>query len=550
MAIIVSQVKTTLEESSNQDRIWEVARKTARLKPEEIEKTYLVKSSIDARKQDHILLVSSVGFELKHPEEESLEQLMRREQEVLKRTQNSRNGQFVKIQHNPPQQFTVGNGKLSHPPVIVGFGPAGMFAGLALARMGYCPVILERGADVDSRVEAVQQFWKERKLSTESNVQFGEGGAGTFSDGKLTTRISDPRCSFILEEMIRHGAPEEIRYRQKPHVGTDLLRNVVKNIRQEIISLGGSVHFNTRMEEIILKDGKVTAVRTTQGEIPTQAVVLAVGHSARDTFEMLLQKQVFLEPKPFSVGVRIEQRQQVIDRGLYGNHAGHPALPKGEYQLSWRNEEERGVYTFCMCPGGFVVASSSEENTVVTNGMSEHARDAENANSALVVSVYGKDFGSDVLAGIAFQRKLEREAFRLGGRDYRAPAQSVQSFLEKSTPDLSKPLTTPSFSCGVKEANLREAFPEQINQMLEQGMRRFNRRLPGFADQDAVITGIETRTSSPVRVTRNPDSLQALGIHGLYPCGEGAGYAGGIVSAAVDGVRVAEQIMALYQPLQ
>lgn len=298
---------------------------------------------------------------------------MRREQEVLKRTQNSRNGQFVKIQHNPPQQFTVGNGKLSHPPVIVGFGPAGMFAGLALARMGYCPVILERGADVDSRVEAVQQFWKERKLSTESNVQFGEGGAGTFSDGKLTTRISDPRCSFILEEMIRHGAPEEIRYRQKPHVGTDLLRNVVKNIRQEIISLGGSVHFNTRMEEIILKDGKVTAVRTTQGEIPTQAVVLAVGHSARDTFEMLLQKQVFLEPKPFSVGVRIEQRQQVIDRGLYGNHAGHPALPKGEYQLSWRNEEERGVYTFCMCPGGFVVASSSEENTVVTNGMSEHA---------------------------------------------------------------------------------------------------------------------------------------------------------------------------------
>ena len=517
MAIIVSQVKTTLEESSNQDRIWEAARKTARLKPEEIEKTYLVKSSIDARKQDHILLVSSVGFELKHPEEESLEQLMRREQEVLKRTQNSRNGQFVKIQHNPPQQFTVGTGKLSHPPVIVGFGPAGMFAGLALARMGYCPVILERGADVDSRVEAVQQFWKERKLSTESNVQFGEGGAGTFSDGKLTTRISDPRCSFILEE---------------------------------IISLGGSVHFNTRMEEIILKDGKVTAVRTTQGEIPTQAVVLAVGHSARDTFEMLLQKQVFLEPKPFSVGVRIEQRQQVIDRGLYGNHAGHPALPKGEYQLSWRNEEERGVYTFCMCPGGFVVASSSEEDTVVTNGMSEHARDAENANSALVVSVDGKDFGSDVLAGIAFQRKLEREAFCLGGRDYRAPAQSVQSFLEKSTPDLSKPLTTPSFSCGVKEANLREAFPEQINQMLEQGMRRFNRRLPGFADQDAVITGIETRTSSPVRVTRNPDSLQALGIHGLYPCGEGAGYAGGIVSAAVDGVRVAEQIMALYQPMQ
>lgn len=541
MAIIVSQIKTRLKDCDSRQQIIESARKTAQLRPEQIKRSYLIKSSVDARHQENILLVSSVGFEL---------QTAKEEQQAVARLQRTKAASSVKWEEKQPLEFEQGQSPLEHPPVVVGFGPAGMFAALTLARLGYCPIVLERGADVDSRVQAVQGFWQQRHLDVKTNVQFGEGGAGTFSDGKLTTRISDPRCDFVLEEMIRHGAPEEIRYRQKPHVGTDLLRGVVKSIREEIIRLGGQVLFETRMERVILRQGRVQAVQTSAGEIPAQVLVLAIGHSARDTFEQLCADGVFLEPKPFSVGVRIEQRQSVIDVGLYGKQAGHPALPKGEYQLSWRNEQGRGVYTFCMCPGGYVVASSSEEDTVVTNGMSEYARDGENANAALVVSVDASDFGSGVLDGVAFQRRLEQQAFVLGGKDYRAPAQSVKSYLEAATPDLSQAATTPSFSCGVQEADLHRLFPQQINQMLEQGLRRFNRRLPGFADADAVMTGVETRTSSPVRITRDAQSFQALGMQGLYPCGEGAGYAGGIMSAAVDGVRIAQQIIGQYAPVK
>lgn len=535
MAIIVSNIKTSLEQGIPE--ILEAGRRQARVKAGEVERLYLVKSSVDARKRSQIHLVSTVGIQLRGGEAA--------EEAVLSR---SHGNPQVRREVPAKTEFVTGAQPLAHPPVVAGFGPAGMFAALALARMGYCPVVLERGAAVEERVTKVQQFWQDRQLDPECNVQFGEGGAGTFSDGKLTCRISDPRCGFVVEELVAHGAPEEVRWKQKPHVGTDLLRDVVKNIRQEILSLGGRVEFHTRLTGLVWRQGRLEAVQTTAGEIPTQALVLAVGHSARDTFSMLMDEGVFLEPKPFSVGVRIEQRQEVIDRGLYGAFAGHPALPKGEYQLSHR-VENRGVYTFCMCPGGFVVPSASEVETVVTNGMSEYARDAANANAALVVSVGPEDYGSHPMDGIRFQREIEHRGFVLGGRDYTAPGQTAHSFLRGDKPTL-EAATRPSFANGVRPARLEELFPQEVNRMLRLGLEQFERKLPGFADAGAVLTGPETRTSSPVRVTRSPESLQALGKEGLYPCGEGAGYAGGIISAAVDGVRVAQKIMEQYRPLR
>lgn len=530
MALIVSNIKTGL--GKDREGIFETARRTAKLKPEQIEAMYLVKSSVDARKKSNIHIVSSVSIVVKGDEEALVTRA---------------NNKDVQLQKQERIVFTTGSEKLEHRPVVVGFGPAGMFAALVLARLGYEPIVLERGADVERRVEAVEGFWTNHQLDVQTNVQFGEGGAGTFSDGKLTTRISDPRCGYILEELIRHGAPGEIRFKQKPHVGTDKLRYVVKSIRQEIIALGGDVRFGVKMEKILRNNGKVCAVRTSEGEIPCEQLILAIGHSARDTFEMLHSEQIFMEAKAFSVGVRIEHPQTLIDEGLYGDLAGHPALPKGEYQLSHR-VDGRGVYTFCMCPGGVVVPSSSEENTIVTNGMSHFARDGENANSAVVVSVDANDFGSGAMAGVEFQRKLERSAFELGGRNYKAPVQTVTSYLGGRL-SLDQCTTTPSFACGVAERDIHPLFPQAVNEMLELGLRNFDRKIRGFGGDQAVITGPETRTSSPLRITRGED-FQALGVSGLYPCGEGAGYAGGIVSAAVDGVRIAQRIAEQFKPLR
>ncbi len=424
-------------------------------------------------------------------------------------------------------------------PVVVGSGPAGLFAAHILAVCGAMPILIERGMDVDSRKKAVEGFFTSGKLDTECNIQFGEGGAGTFSDGKLNTGTKDPRQRKVLDEFIKHGAPEEIGYLGKPHIGTDLLSGIIKNMRNEIISLGGEVRFGCRLEDIYVKDNVLVGIKTNKGDIDTDKVILATGHSARDTVKMLYSHNVLMERKSFSVGVRIEHPQKLINEALYHSFAG--LLPPADYKTAVHLKDGRGVYTFCMCPGGSVVAAASEENSVVTNGMSNFARDGENANSALLVSILPTDFeGDDVLSGIEFQRKLEKAAFYMGGGNYFAPVQTAGDFLrgEKS---ISLGNVNPTYPIGVTCSNLKQLFPEFITNALKEAIPLMDRKIRGFALPDAVLTAVESRSSSPVRIIRGEDFQSS--VKGLYPCGEGAGYAGGIMSAAVDGIRVAEYIL-------
>lgn len=452
----------------------------------------------------------------------------------------------VQLQSEQPLTLQRGLQPLAQPPVVCGLGPAGLFAAWLLAKEGYRPVVLERGPEVSARMQAVQNFFENGVLNENANIQFGEGGAGTFSDGKLTTRINDPLCSIVTRTLLEHGAPAEIAIRQKPHIGTDLLRDVIVSIRREIQRMGGQVLFETQLTGLVQKNGRLTAVETTAGVIPTQALILAPGHSARDTFDMLQKCGLTLQCKPFSVGFRAEHRQEDIERALYHEAAGHPDLPRGEYQLS-SHVGGRGVYTFCMCPGGQVVAAASEPDTVVTNGMSFHARDGANANAAVVVSVDEKDFGGDPVRAIAFQRRLEKHAWQLGGGNYRAPAQNVTAFLEGRA-ELKIGAVQPTYPLGVQAADLGELFGSELTGALQAGLRDFGRRIRGYAGPDAILTGVETRTSSPVRLPRDPDTLQSPQMAGLYPTGEGAGYAGGIMSAAVDGIRAARALIAAAAP--
>lgn len=530
MAILVSNIKIPI--TASKEAAFEKALKTIRLTKNQVGDIHVHKVSVDARKQENIQFVYTI---------EITDVL--READVVRRINNPN----VKLSQREEIHFLTGSKVLEHPPVITGFGPAGMFAGLVLAQMGYCPIILERGEDVDNRVQKVESFWQNGVLDTQTNVQFGEGGAGTFSDGKLTTRISDPRCSYVLEQLVRFDAPEEILHKQKPHIGTDNLRQVVKKIRRQIIELGGQVLFGTQLTNISLENRRLTKIQTNKGEIPASCLILAIGHSARDTFSMLMDKGVFLEPKAFSVGARIEHRQEDIDQALYGSQAGNPQLPVGEYQLSYR-ENGRGVYTFCMCPGGVVVPAASEENMVVTNGMSEYARNSGTANAAVVVSVDSKDYGNHPLKAIAFQRQLERAAFSAGQGGYKAPLQTVGDFLE-GRQGTAPGRVTPSYARGWQETDLHQILPAYVTEMMEKGLRQFGRKMKGYDHPSAVLTGVETRTSSPVRITRG-ENLQSISFEGIYPCGEGAGYAGGIISAAVDGIRVAQAIMEVYKPLQ
>lgn len=491
------------------------------------------RKSVDARKKNDICLVYSVDAEVNN------------ELLVLRRADAKNVGPV------PATGYEIiphGSEKLTERPVIVGMGPAGLFAGLMLSRHGYRPIVVDRGDDVDTRVEKINRFWNERILDTESNVQFGEGGAGTFSDGKLTTLINDKRCALVLEEFVKAGAPKEILFFNKPHIGTDLLRNVVKNIRREIIANGGEVRFRAKVTDIITEGGNIRAVRINDSEtLHCGVAVLAPGHSARDTFEMLKTRGVRIIQKPFSVGVRIEHPQKLINHAQYGDAAEHPMLGAADYKLAYHSEKGRSAYTFCMCPGGYVVAAASEHNGVVTNGMSEYRRDGRNANAALLVGVMPSDFESDdPLAGVEFQRKWERLAFALGGGNYTAPAQLTEDFLHdrRSTCFGS---VTPTYRPGVVPAELKECLPGYVIETMKEAILYFDTKLKGFALPDGVLTGVETRSSSPVRIVRDEDLVANIG--GIYPAGEGAGYAGGIMSSAVDGIRIAEKIMEKYSPL-
>lgn len=445
---------------------------------------------------------------------------------------------------------SFGEAPLRYPPLVVGMGPAGLFAALLLARNGYRPILIDRGGSVEDRVREVTRFRETGILDPESNIQFGAGGAGTFSDGKLITRIQDPYCSLVLRTLVDFGAPEEILVKAKPHVGTDLLRGVVSAMLAEIERLGGELRYRCRLDDVCeLSDG-IRAV-TSQGDILCGAMILAPGHSARDTYRTLLQKNYAIEPKPFSVGVRVEHLQRDVDEALYGSLAGHPALGPGEYALS-DTTGERGVYTFCMCPGGEVVAAASEEGGLVVNGMSHHARDGKNANSAVAVSIRPEDIapieGSIPLGAIEYQRRLERAAFLAGGSDYSAPIMTMGDFLEGKRGTAPQRIM-PSYRDGaVRLADLSAILPEYVVSTLRRGFLSFDRRVQGFACADAVLTAPETRTSAPLRILRHPETMTGIGHSRVYPAGEGAGYAGGITSAAVDGLRSAMALMAAFSP--
>lgn len=442
-----------------------------------------------------------------------------------------------------------GDTLLPYPPVVVGSGPAGLFSALLLAENGYAPLLIERGGSVNERISAIRRFEREQVLDSETNVQFGAGGAGTFSDGKLVTRIHDPLVSWVLRTFVRHGAPEEILLLAKPHIGTDHLSRIVCSMTDEIVRLGGRVLYHTRMVGLSKIAGDCWSVKTTCGEIPAGAVVLATGHSARDTYDVLMKLGITVEPKPFSVGVRVEHLQSDIDRALYGKFAGHPALGHAEYHLSY-NTSERGVYSFCMCPGGRVMAAASEEGGVVVNGMSNYLRDGKNANSAIAVSVFPDDYGNTPSGAMAFQRQIERAAFMAGGGNYGAPLLTLGDFLSER--EITEPTRVrPTYMDGrvYRIASPERYLPPFLTHALRNAFPAFGRMINGFDSSDALLTGAETRTSSPLRILRDPDTRMVPGYPNLYPVGEGAGYAGGITSAAVDGLRSALALMSVFAPL-
>jgi len=521
MRVLIEQIKVDLD-ATDKD-IFDIAR--ARITGTRAfsysDKFYIYKRSVDARKRDNIKIVCTVCAEVEA--KKSHMDITHLESKGIKLFSEE------KIDITP-------NSLPSVPPLIVGFGPAGMLCALVLSRAGFKPIVIERGADIDTRVRDVEAFYKTGVLNGNSNIQFGAGGAGTFSDGKLTTRINDGKCAFILRTFYEHGAPEDIMYKAKPHIGTDRLRGVVKSIEQEILRLGGRVDYNTRLLSF---DGNVA--HTTKGEYHFSDIVLAIGHSARDTYKYLMDKGFVIEPKAFSVGVRIEHLQSELNEAMYGTFAHDERLGAADYNVSYR-ENGRGVYSFCMCPGGEVVAAASEEGGVVVNGMSVYARNGRNANSAMCVQINREDYGSTPERAIEFQRSLERGAYFAGGGDYTAPCQTLGDFYEGKAVTEPERIAPTYMNGKVKICDINSILPKTVCDYLKIGIREFGKKIKGFDAKDVPITGVETRTSAPLRIMRN-EAYSAIAHSNVYPCGEGAGYAGGIMSAAVDGVNVALAIL-------
>ncbi len=513
----INNLKLSLGES--EEKIKKLTADKLKCSPAALHDFRIAKKSIDARNKSNIHFVYSVDCDA------AIEKPTDKDIEILPSEKKLK----FKIKDDGTR------------PVVVGSGPAGMFAGLALAEAGLRPIVLERGADVDTRRQKVNTFWQLGVLDTETNVQFGEGGAGTFSDGKLMSGIKkDKFTAKVMNELYAAGAPAEILYLAKPHVGTDNLRVIVRNIRKKIESLGGEYRFNSRLDDLVIADSCLTAVKVCHNgetyELPTTRLFLAIGHSARDTFEMLFRRGVYMIQKPFSVGARIEHKQSMINQAQYGPAANSPYLGAADYKLAVHLPDGRSAYTFCMCPGGTVVAAASEQGRVVTNGMSEFARNRENANAALLVGVGEADFAdSHPLAGMYFQRRLEERAFALGGGNYAAPAQLVGDFLAAKESTRGQDVE-PSYQPAVTWSNFEALYPPEISAAMRAGIKEMAKKLRGFDYSGAVLTGVETRSSSPVRIVR--DETMQSNIHGLYPCGEGAGYAGGITSSAADALKV------------
>ena len=516
--IRIRQIKINLD--SKQD-IKDKISKLLHINVDEIKNLKINKKSLDARKKDNLFYVYEVDIEVEN------------EKKLLRKYKSN------DIFETPNEEYLFPPKKEIDQPIIIGCGPAGLFCAYILSLQGYNPIIYERGEKVEDRVKTIEEFWNTNKLNINSNIQFGEGGAGTFSDGKLNTLTKDKfnRQKKVFEIFVENGAPEEIMYINNPHIGTDILRTVIINMRNKIISNGGKINYNSKLEDIIIENNEVQSIIVNGETIPCKNLILAIGHSARDTFEMLSTKDLDMSAKPFAVGVRIEHPQKLIDIHQYGEKY-YKQLPPASYKLTYQTKQNRGVYSFCMCPGGYVVNASSEEGLLAVNGMSNHARDTENANSALVVTISPDDFGNNPLDGIKFQRELERKAYIEGNS--LIPVQLYKDYKsnEKSTSINSiNVITKGSYSLG----NLNNIFPSYINESLKEAIEYFNTKIEGYSNPDAILLGVESRTSSPVRIPRDENGLSK--IKGLYPCGEGCGYAGGITTAAIDGLKTAENLI-------